>query len=126
MYADPDYYLKTYRGKLDFDSANEALTKASMHIDSLTYNRIVDIGFENLTKYQQDVIKYSECMLADWETENEDYLNSILSNYSVNGASMSFTGNALGVVISNGVAVSRDVYMYLQKSGLCCRTLRGC
>ena len=126
MYADVDYYKNTYKGTLEESDAIKALNKASRHIDTLTYNRIVGIGFENLTEFQQGIIKECACLMADWETENADYIDSLLSSYSLNGASMSFTGNSASAVVTNGVAVSRDIYSHLQKCGLCCRVLRGC
>lgn len=126
MYVDFEYYKNTYKGTLEEADATKALQKASRHIDALTYNRIVGVGFDNLTVYQQGIIKECACLMADWETENADYIDSMLSSYSLNGASMSFTGNSASAVVMNGVAVSRDIYSHLQKSGLCCRSLRGC
>ena len=126
MYADVDYYKNTYKGTLEDADIEKALKKASMHIDTLTYNRIVGIGFENLTEYQQGIIKECVCLMAEWEHENAEYIDSLLSSYSLNGASMSFTGNSASAVVTNGVAVSRDIYSHLQKCGLCVRTLRGC
>ena len=126
MYADIEYYKTTYKGKLDDADVEQALQKASRHIDTLTYNRIVAIGFENLTEYQQEIIKECSCLMADWETENADYINSLLSSYSLNGASMTFNGNSANAFVTNGIAVSREIYSHLQKSGLCCRVLRGC
>lgn len=126
MYASIDYYKETYKGTLEDADAEKALRTASRHIDTLTYNRIVSIGFENLTEFQQGIIKECACLMADWETENKDYINSMLSSYSLNGASMSFSGNSASAVVTNGVAVSRDIYSHLQKCGLCTRSLRGC
>ena len=126
MYATVEYYKETYKGNLDDADAEKALNKASRHIDTLTYNRIVGVGFDNLTEYQQGIIKECACLMADWETENADYIDSLMSSYSLNGASMSFTGNSASAVVTNGVAVSRDIYSHLQKCGLCVRTLRGC
>ena len=126
MYATVEYYKDVYKGTLDDAEIDKALQQASRHIDTLTYNRIVAIGFDNLTEYQQGIIKECECLMADWETENADYINSMLSSYSLNGASMSFTGNSASAVVVNGVAVSRDIYSHLQKCGMCTRVLRGC
>ena len=126
MYAGIEYYKNTYKGNLDNADAEKALEKASRHIDTLTYNRIVGIGFDNLTEYQQGIIKECECLMADWETENTDYINSMLSSYSLNGASMSFTGQSASATVVSGVAVSREIYSHLQKCGLCTRSLRGC
>lgn len=126
MYAGIEYYKNTYKGNLDNADAEKALEKASRHIDTLTYNRIVEKGFDNLTEYQQGIIKECECLMADWETENTDYINSMLSSYSLNGASMSFTGQSASATVVSGVAVSREIYSHLQKCGLCTRSLRGC
>ena len=126
MYAGIEYYKNTYKGNLEDADAEKALEKASRHIDTLTYNRIVEKGFDNLTEYQQGIIKECECLMADWETENTDYINSMLSSYSLNGASMSFTGQSASATVVSGVAVSREIYSHLQKCGLCTRSLRGC
>ena len=126
MYAGIEYYKNTYKGNLEDADAEKALEKASRHIDTLTYNRIVEIGFDNLTEYQQGIIKECECLMADWETENTDYINNMLSSYSLNGASMSFTGQSASATVVSGVAVSREIYSHLQKCGLCTRSLRGC
>ena len=125
MYVDFEYYKNTYKGTLEESDAEKALQKASRHIDTLTYNRIVGVGFDNLTEYQQGIIKECECMMADWESENADYIDSMLSSYSLNGASMSFSGNSASATVVQGVAVSRDIYSHLQKCGLCTRSLRG-
>ena len=77
MYAGIEYYKNTYKGNLEDADAEKALEKASRHIDTLTYNRIVAIGFDNLTEFQQGIIKECECLMADWETENIDYINSM-------------------------------------------------
>ena len=126
MYANAEYYKTTYKGNLEDADIEKALNKASRHIDTLTYNRIVGIGFDNLTEFQQGIIKECECLMADWETDNADYIDSMLSSYSLNGASMSFTGNSASAFVSNGVVVSRDIYSHLSKCGLCTRSLRGC
>ena len=126
MYAGIEYYKNTYKGNLEGADAEKALEKASRHIDTLTYNRIVEKGFDNLTEYQQGIIKECECLMADWETENTDYINSMLSSYSLNGASMSFTGQSASAFVQNGVAVSREIYSHLQKCGLCIRSMKGC
>lgn len=125
MYANVEYYKNTYEGTLEDSDIEKALNKASRHIDTLTYNRIVEVGFDNLTLFQQQIIKDCECLMADWESENADYIDSLLSSYSLNGASMSFTGNSASAFVVNGIAISRDIYSHLQKSGLCTRSLGG-
>ena len=39
------------------ESAEKILKKASRHIDSLTFNRIQEQGFEKLTNYQKNIVK---------------------------------------------------------------------
>lgn len=125
MYTDLEYYKNVYKGTLDDSEADKALIRAGRHIDTLTFNRIHEIGFEMLSDFQKEVVKECQCLMADWESENADYINSMLSSYSLNGASMSFSGNSANATVVNGVAVSREIYAHLQKCGLCSRSLRG-
>ena len=123
-YADKNYYLSTYKGsKIPEDKIEEKLKEASMHIDTLTYNRIVGRGFENLTKFQQDIIKEVVCKLADFEYENEDLIKSALSSYAINGVSMNF-GTSWNIQVQNGVAIPKDYYCLLSQTGLTCRNMR--
>lgn len=118
MYADLEYYKNTFLGKEELTEFD--LEKASRHIDTLTYNRANN--FNELTEYQKKIIQESTCMLAEFELENADYIDSIISSYSLNGASVSFGGASLKVV--NGVCIKHDIYSHLQKSGLCCGVAR--
>ena len=123
-YVTPEYYQKEYGGSLvPEDDLKKALRQASRHIDSLTYNRIVGRGFSALTEFQQDVIREVVCQQADFETENEDEINTILQSYSINGVSAQF-GSSWNVFTDKGVAMKRDVYALLCQTGLCCRLAR--
>lgn len=123
-YVTPEYYRETYGGsQIPENELERALTQASRHIDSLTYNRIVGQGFSDLTAFQQDVIREVVCQQADFEYENADEINTILSSYSLNGASVQF-GNSWNVYTEKGVAIRRDVYALLSQTGLCCRLAR--
>lgn len=123
-YVTPEYYRDVYKGALiHADDLNKALKQASRHIDSLTYNRIVGQGFSNLTAFQQEVIREAVCQQADFEYENADEINTILSSYSLNGASVQF-GSSWNVYMDKGVAMKRDVYALLSQTGLCCRLAR--
>lgn len=123
MYADINYYLNTYKGEIPEDEIEKRLEEASLHIDSLTYNRIVGRKFNNLTNFQQDIIRKVTCKLADFEYENEDIIKSVLSSYSINGVSMGF-GSSSNIYIQNGVAISKSDYALLSQTGLTCRNLR--
>ena len=105
------------------DELLQALRLASRHIDSLTYNRIVGRGFSRLTGFQQEIIREVVCQQADFEAENADEINTILSSYSINGVSAQF-GSSWNVFTDKGVAMKRDVYTLLCQSGLCCRLAR--
>lgn len=123
-YATPEYYTDTYGGTLILENDIErALQIASRHIDSLTYNRIVGRGFSSLTQFQRDIIQDVVCQQADFETENADEINSILSSYSINGVSAQF-GSSWNVFTDKGVAMKRDLYVLLCQTGLCCRLAR--
>ena len=123
-YASPGYYQGKYEGTLiEDDDLKKALVQASRHIDSMTYNRIVGRGFSNLTRFQQDIIQDVVCQQADFETENADEINSILSSYSINGVSAQF-GSSWNIFTDKGVAMKRDLYALLCQTGLCCRLAR--
>lgn len=123
MYADTEYYLNEYQGTaISADNLEKSLKTASRHIDILTYNRIAGKGFDNLTTFQQDIIKTVCCSQADFEYENEELINSVLQSYSINGVSMTF-GNSWNIKVANGVAIRADLYDMLKQTGLCCRSL---
>ena len=120
-YADPEYYREIYGGDMvPEEHLEKALRQASRHIDSLTYNRIVGAGFENLTGFQQEIIRETVCQQAEFEYENADEINTILSGYSINGVSAQF-GSSWNVFMEKGIAMKRDVYALLSQTGLCCR-----
>lgn len=124
LYVNEDYYQNTYKGTvIPKDELEKRLETASMHIDTLTYNRIVARGFNSLTTFQQNIIQKVICKLADFECENEDLIKSILSSYSINGVSIGF-GNSWNVEIQSGVAIPADYFALLSQTGLTCRNLR--
>ena len=123
-YVTTSYYLDSYKGDvIPEDQLEKALRQASRHVDSLTYNRIVGRGFSLLTDFQQEIIREVVCQQADFEYENADEINSILSSYSINGVSASF-GSSWNIFMDKGVAMKRDVYTMLCQTGLCCRLVR--
>ena len=123
MYADLEYYHNTYGGRLSDEEAEKALKQASRHIDILTYRRIAGIGFENLTPFQQETVKEVACMMADFESANASMINSLINSYSINGASISFSGESANCQLVKGVVIQRDVYEMLSLTGLTCLSL---
>ncbi len=123
-YVTPEYYREIYEGTaIPEEKQERTLVQASRHIDSLTYNRVVGRGFSCLTEFQQEVIREVVCQQADFEYENADEIDTILSGYSINGVSAQF-GSSWNVFTGKGVAMKRDVYALLSQTGLCCRLAR--
>ena len=123
MYADKEYYTETYGGSLIGEKElTRLLEKASRQIDTLTFCRIREIGFDRLTAFQQDQIQYVTCMLGDFIYENQDELESMLSSYGINGVSMTFSSGVNGTKVQ-GVVIRTDIYAELEKTGLCCRMI---
>lgn len=123
-YADANHYYNGFKGStLPAGELQKRLNQASRHIDSLTYNRIVGRGFSNLTEFQQEVIKEVVCLQAEFEYENADLIETVISGYSLNGASVQF-GKSWNVHTENGVAMRMDTYKLLAQTGLCCRLAR--
>lgn len=123
-YVTPEYYCSTYQGdKIPDEALRKALRQASRHVDSLTYNRIVSRGISALTEFQQEIIREVVCMQADFEYENAEMIDTVLSGYSLNGASVQF-GQSWNVYADKGVAMKKDVYDLLAQTGLCCQLAR--
>ena len=117
MYLEPS----EYSGNIPAEELEKRLRRACRDIDSLTYNRIVKAGFENLTEFQQGLIKEAVELHADFCYDNAELLESPLSAYSINGVSMSFDKSKI-VTIGN-VTTSSEVYNLLMQTGLCYRGL---
>lgn len=123
-YATADMYKKMHpNSKLSDEELGWRLRQASRHVDSLTFNRIVGRGFNSLTAFQKETIQEVVCLQADFEYENEDEINTVLSSYSINGVSAQF-GSSWNVFTDHGIAMKRDVYALLCQTGLCCRLAR--
>lgn len=94
--------------------ADEFAIKAAEHIDILTFNRIKD--YNSLSEFQQKIIERVHNKLTIFERENEDFLDSQLQSYSINGVSMSFAQKVKNVC---GIAISSELYSLLVSTGLC-------
>lgn len=121
-YVDSNYYFDTFHGTaLTKENADYYLKKASRDIDVLTYNRILNKGFEQLSEHQKEIIEEVCCEHASFLFENESLLSTYLSSYSINGVNMNF-GNSWNILIESGVAIDRSLYERLCMTGLCCRS----
>ena len=119
MYLDPS----DYTGNIPAEELEKRLRRACRDIDSLTFNRIVRTGFENLTEFQQELVREAVELHADFCYDNAELLESPLSSYSINGVSMSFDKSK--IVTVGGITTSSEVYSLLMQTGLCCRSLSG-
>lgn len=117
MYLEPS----EYSGNIPAEELEKRLRRACRDIDSLTFNRIVKAGFENLTEFQQGLIKEAVELHADFCYENAELLESPLASYAINGVSMSFDKSK--IVTVGDVTTSSEVYSLLMQTGLCYRGL---
>lgn len=122
-YATAADYAAVGSGTIPDDELDRRLRTSSRHIDSLTFNRIVGQGFDRLTDFQKDLVKEAVCLQADFEYENADEIDTVLSSYSINGVSAQF-GEGWNVMVQNGIAMRKDTYELLKQTGLTCRILR--
>ena len=120
-YVDYKYYSETYGGTaITAENAPKAFQIASKTIDTLTYCRIVERGLEGLTAFQKGIVQWVACTLAEWQTENEDVLNSPYASYSINGVSATLASGA-NIKCINGTMIPSSIYSELVKTGLCYR-----
>lgn len=120
----PYFKPENYHGTvIDVDELEHSLRTASRNIDTVTFNRIVAKGFENLTRFQQDVIREATVRLAEFVYTNKADLESITGGYSINGVSVSY-GNAPGMAYVNGVTMPAEIYDLIAQTGLCCQIAR--
>lgn len=118
-YADYAFYTDTYGGTvITAEDAPKSLQKASETIDSLTYCRILEKGFEGLSGFQKGIIQRCACALAEWQTQNADILDNPYSSYSINGVSATW-GKTSSVRQINGILIPNQIYSDLIKTGLC-------
>lgn len=119
-YVDYKYYKDTYKGTLDEETVLKLLEEASDEVDKLTYGRIRRKGFNNLTDYQQGLIKKAVCYQADFINKYGEYLNMPIDGYSAGGISLSFNKDNQG---AGGVIADKKTLDYLSQTGLTVRRL---
>lgn len=117
MYLTPEEYT----GNIPAAEQEQRLEQACRDIDSLTFDRIVKIGFANLTEFQRELVKEAVQLHADFCYDNAELLDSPLAAYAINGVSMSFDRSK--IVDTGGVTTSSRVYSLLLQTGLCWRGL---
>ncbi|MCR2043193.1 hypothetical protein NSA23_03580 [Anaerosalibacter massiliensis] len=119
-YVDYEYYKNTFGGSLDEVTAKKLLEESSDQIDRLTYGRIRKRGFNNLTEYQQELIKKAVCHQTDFLDNYGEYLSSPLDGFSIGDVSLSFDKSNQG---AGGIIADKKVLDYLAQTGLTVRRL---
>ena len=120
QYVDSEYYLSSYKGSaIPADDIDSMLLKASEKVDELTFNRIVKIGFDNLTDFQKEKVQRAVCLHADCIYENGTEMGQI-SSYSVLDISVT-VDNKNSTEAKYGV--NSDTYNLLKQTGLTCRVI---
>jgi len=122
-YVTPTEYADMGYTDIPTDEILKELKDASRNIDTLTFNRIVAKGFDNLTNFQKEIIKECVCKQADFLYDNADAISSVFDTYSINSVTMKF-GTGFSVELIEGVPVLTSVYSLLKQTGLCCRLAR--
>ena len=120
LYVDKDYYLNEYKGKkIPDNEIEDNLGLAQEKIDSITFNRIVKIGFDNLTSFQQENIAKAICCQAEHiHINGTDDDQSSISSYSVLDISVSVDNNNSSK--AHKLNMSERAYSLVHKTGLDC------
>ncbi len=122
QYVTTDYYLNVYGGTTITPSElNNYLQLAQEKIDEVTFNRIIGIGFDNLTDFQQENIRKSICRQAEYYFENGVSPLSIVSSYSVLDVSVNI--DTTNETEAHKACMDEFAYMCIKKTGLTSRLL---
>lgn len=120
LYIDKTYYKDTYKGKIipDVEIENK-LKLAQEKIDSITHNRIIGIGFDNLTKFQQEKVSDAICSQADYIYEHgyNGEEDSDVSSYSVLDISVNVNEDTKETQASK-LHMSERAYDLIKQTGL--------
>ena len=120
-YADINDYVDLGLGNHQAIADGILFELASDAVDALCYGRIRKVGFDNLTKFQQEKVKKAVCLHVSFLSTYGELLNSPLSSYGINGVSMSF--DAAKVVTQGNVTTNQAVMQQLRQSGLATRLI---
>lgn len=122
-YADTDDYEQYGSGDIPIDKLPKALEQASDEIDILTFSRIIGIGFDNLTPFQQLRVKKAVCQHADFGYKYGAFLDVPFNSYGAGSISMSFGKDQGGASGAGGIQTSGAVLNLLKATGLIDRRL---
>lgn len=122
QYVTKEYYLNDYNGKTITPSQiDNYLQLAQEKIDEVTFNRIIGIGFNNLTSFQQENIQKAICRQAEYYFENGINSFSSVSSYSVLDISVNVDNSS--ETEAQKACMDEFAHMYIKKTGLTGRLL---
>lgn len=126
LYVDSTYYKEKYHGNIiPDDEIDNKLELAQEKIDSITFNRIVGKGFDNLTEFQKEKVGKAICSQADYIFENgyNDEEKSDVSSYSVLDISVSMKDDNSKKTLASKMHMSERAYDLISQTGLDCRKI---
>ena len=121
LYVNKEYYSNTFGGKnIPDEEIEKYLELAQEKIDSITYNRIVAIGFDNLSEFQKEKISKAICYQAEYIFQNgyNDENNRDVSSYSVLDISVSIDNSSNNKTIAQKLNMSEIAYDLVHKTWL--------
>ena len=121
LYVNKEYYSNTFGGKnIPDEEIEKYLELAQEKIDSITYNRIVAIGFDNLSEFQKEKISKAICYQAEYIFQNgyNDENNRDVSSYSVLDISVSVDNSSGNKTKAQKLSMSEMAYDLVHKTGL--------
>lgn len=121
LYINKEYYSNAFKGKtIPDEDIEKYLELAQEKIDSITYNRIVAIGFDNLTEFQREKISKAICYQAEYIFKNgyNDEDNRDISSYSVLDISVSVDNSSSNKTKAQKLNMSEIAYDLVCKTGL--------
>ncbi len=123
QYVSYTYYRDTYGGVLLTDeNADRYLKQASRQVNTICRGRIEGVGFDSLSPFRKSSIQDVVCRQAEFLYQNESMLETYLNSYAINGVSMQF-GQAWNLHVEDGIAMPKELYQVLLRTGLCYRGL---
>lgn len=130
QYATGEYYSDIFKGNelpVGENERNEYLQEASEKIDSITFNRIVAIGFDNLTQFQQEKVQRAVCYQAEYIYKNgynDENKEADIASYSVLDISVNVKDKSDSEKTrAEKECMSEKAYDLINKTGLTSRLL---
>ena len=90
VYADYEYYSKTFHGKKSEEEFNSLVLKASREIDNNVNRQLNEEIINNLSNEAQDRLKFTACALVDLFYEKQISSNKNVTSISIDGVSKTF------------------------------------